>query len=265
MSDKLLRLKNIITRHRSAVVAYSGGLDSTFLLKVCRDVLGKDNVLAVTASSSTYPKSEFKEAKRITQIIDSKWMSIRSEEIDIPGFSDNPPDRCYYCKKELFGLLNDIAKKNGYKAVFDGTNKDDLSDHRPGRKAAKELDVKSPLSIAGFTKQDIRRYSKKLNLPTAEKASFACLASRFPYGISITEERLKIVDRAENILRKMGIKQFRVRFHNEIARLEVLPEDFQLIIETRKKIISAMRKIGFTYVTLDLEGYRTGSMNINLK
>ena len=226
---KFENLKKIITRLGSVVIAYSGGVDSTFLAKVCRDTLGKEKTLAVSAVSSTYPAFEFKEAKKNAVKLDIPWMHITSEELEIKNFKNNPPDRCYYCKKELFKKLIKIAEQKRYKNVIDGTNFDDLKDFRPGMKALKELKVISPLKLARINKKDIRRLSREMNIPTWNKPSYACLASRFPYGETITEKKLKRIDKAETLLREYKLKQIRVRSYNNTARIELEPEDFNKI------------------------------------
>lgn len=262
LQEKFELLKNNIQKRGSAAVAFSGGVDSTFLIKVAHEVLG-DKLIAVTATSSTYPERELKEAIKYAEEIGVKHIIISSEELDIEGFASNPKNRCYYCKKELFTKIKDVAKKNGVEYVFDGSNLDDTGDYRPGMQAARELDVISPLKEAGLTKADIRELSKELGLPTWDKPSFACLSSRFPYGKKITIPKLKMVEEAEQYLLDMGIKQVRVRHHGEIARIEVSPAErvkfFDL--EVMDKIGEKFKSIGFTYITLDILGYRTGSMN----
>jgi uncharacterized protein len=247
-----------------AVIAFSGGVDSTFLLHAARVALG-ENVLAVTATSPTYPRSERDEAERIARDWGVRHRFIESNELLIPGFSSNPPDRCYHCKKELFGLLSAIAREEGYAAVCDGSNADDLNDYRPGRRAAKELGVRSPLLENGVAKEEIRALSRHFGLPTAEKGSFACLSSRFPYGTGITEESLRRVEACEEILRGFGFRQFRVRVHGGVARIEVGREEIHRLFETEvtEAVHEGFRKNGFLYVSVDLKGYRTGSMNEN--
>lgn len=257
---KLQILKKRLQRMKSAVVAFSGGVDSTFLLKIAHNIL-KDNVIAVTATSKTYPKSELKEAKRLAKKIGVKHIIIESEETDIKGFKDNTIDRCYYCKKELFCKLKNIAEKKGIKYVLDASNYDDIDDFRPGMKAAEELSVRSPLKEARLTKDEIRSISKDEKLDTWNKPSFACLASRFPYGNKITKEKLSVIDKAESYLRKIGIGQLRIRHHNNIARIEVEKKDFSLLLENSEKINDHLKALGFDYITMDLKGYRTGSMN----
>ncbi|MDP4177808.1 MAG: ATP-dependent sacrificial sulfur transferase LarE [Bacillota bacterium] len=260
--EKLEILKKNLKDLGSAAIAYSGGVDSTFLLKVAHDVLG-DNVIAVTARSSTYPEREFKEAKEYIKKIGAKHIIIVSEELDIDGFSKNPSNRCYYCKKELFTKINKIAEENRINAVLDGSNLDDTGDFRPGMVAAKELQVISPLKEAGFTKEDIRKISKQMNIPTWNKPSFACLSSRVPYGEEITEAKLNMIEKAEQLLLDLGFKQVRVRHHGDIARIEVSKEERHKFFDTElmDKAAKEIQKYGFKYVTLDLLGYRTGSMN----
>ncbi|MCX5715453.1 MAG: ATP-dependent sacrificial sulfur transferase LarE [Candidatus Omnitrophica bacterium] len=260
---KLRRLKQILKSLESVVVAYSGGLDSTFLLKVALDTLGKDNVLAVTARSETYPLREFKEATALAKKIRARHMVIKTSELGIKGFRNNPVNRCYYCKKELFKKLKNIAKAEGLRHCIDGTNYDDLKDIRYGRLAAKELGIKSPLLEAKITKREIRDFSKAAGLATWEKPSFACLASRFPHKTPITNHKLYQVDRAEEFLRGFGVRQVRVRHYGKLARIEVLPPDITILTNkgNAKKIDKRFRQLGFLYTTVDLRGYRTGSMN----
>jgi uncharacterized protein len=245
---------------QSCVIAYSGGVDSTFLIKVAYDVLGK-NALAVTATSATYPKRELQEAKQCAKTIGIPHIVIRSEELDIKKFTDNPTDRCYYCKRQLFRKLRAIAHDHQFNKVLDGSNADDVFDYRPGGKARAELGVLSPLKEVGLTKQEIRDLSCTFHLRTSEKPPFACLASRIPYGMKITKERLKQIEYAEEFLFSFGIRQCRVRYHEKIGRIEVPSDDFKKILIHAQQIVKRFKALGFTYVTLDLEGYRTGSMN----
>lgn len=262
LQEKYQILKDNIKKRGSAAIAFSGGVDSTFLVKVAHEVLG-DKLIAITATSSTYPERELKEALKYAAGMEVKHLVISSEELDIEGFASNPKNRCYYCKKELFTKINVLAKENGALYVYDGSNLDDTGDYRPGAQAAKELGVISPLKEANLTKADIRELSKELGLPTWNKPSFACLSSRFPYGKEITIPKLKMVEEAEQFLMDMGIRQVRVRHHEEIARIEVSPEERVKFfdINVMDKIGEKFKKIGFTYVTLDILGYRTGSMN----
>jgi uncharacterized protein len=258
--EKLARLKQRIGAFKSAVIAFSGGVDSTFLARVSRDVLG-ERALLVTATSSTYPYYELEEAKRLAEMLGMKQRIIVSEEIDIPGFSDNPPDRCYYCKNELFSLIRHIAEQEGFEAVFDGSNADDLKDYRPGMKALREQGVLSPLCESGLTKQEIRQLSGQMGLPTADKPTFACLASRFPYGERITREKLQRVGMVEKALRELGFTQFRVRSHGDLARIELTGQEMEKGWESRQTISGLCHKAGFAYAAIDLDGYRTGAMN----
>lgn len=263
--EKLQKLKDILKEKGSLAVAFSGGVDSTFLLQVAKDVLG-DNVIAVTARSSTYPEREFNEATEFAKLINVKHIVITSEELEIEGFSENPVNRCYYCKHELFEKILDVAKENNIKFVADGSNIDDLSDYRPGAKAVKELSVISPLKASEMTKSDIRILSKEMKLKTWDKQAFACLASRFPYGHKITKEKLSMVDKAEQILLDLGFRQVRVRHHGDLARIEVDGSEIARFFNENimDKIYNDFKQIGFTYVSLDMKGYRTGSMNETL-
>jgi TIGR00268 family protein len=258
---KIDGLKKILKGLKRVVIAYSGGLDSTFLLKAAIDTLGKDNVLAVTARSETYPLSEYKEARAIAKKLGAKHLVINTRELDIKNFRSNPVNRCYYCKKELFKRLNAIRARYGMDHVADGTNLDDLKDIRHGSLAAAEEGVKRPLLEAGITKSDIRKLSKNLRLPTWDKPSFACLASRFPFNERITAAGLKKIETAESRMHRMGFRQVRVRLHGKTARIEVPAGSFDLGLKMKEKIVRDLKDLGFVYVTLDLEGYRTGSMH----
>ena len=261
---KLKKLHAILRRMERVLIAYSGGLDSTFLLANALLILGRDNILAVTADSETYPKRERRDARKIAQKLGAPWISIKTSELEIPSFKDNPPDRCYYCKMELFSNLKGVAKKKKIDWVADGTNYDDRKDLRYGTKAAKKLGVKSPLFEARLTKSDLRTLSKDMGLPTWDKPSFACLASRFPYYKPITKKGVDIVDKAEDFLIGLGFKQVRVRHHGQIARIEVPQKDIKRLNkpDLRDKIRRKLTRLGFDYVTIDLAGYRTGSMSI---
>lgn len=264
LDEKFEKLKECLYNLRNVAIAFSSGVDSTFLLKVAHDIMG-DNVIAVTAKSCSFPERELNEAQKFCKENNIKHIIVNSEELDIEGFKNNPPNRCYLCKKELFSKIWQIAKKNGIKNVIEGSNLDDEGDYRPGLQAVKELSVKSPLRELGFTKNDIRELSKKLGLATAEKQSFACLSSRFVYGETITEDKLKMVDKSEQLLLDLGFHQVRVRIHSNLARIEVMPDEFEKLLLNREIIIKKLKNYGFTYVTMDLTGYRTGSMNETLK
>ena len=241
-------------------------MDSTFLLQVAHDVLG-DRTLAVTAAPPFVPVREQKEASDYCREAGIRQIVIPLEVLNIDSIRHNPPDRCYHCKRLIFGKIIEAAQQNGIPYVAEGSNTDDTGDYRPGMRAIRELGVLSPLLDAGLSKSDIRSLSKELDLPTWDKPSFACLASRFVYGEAITDERLAMVDRAEQLLLDLGFRQFRIRIHRNLARIEILPDDFKKIMEAdcREKVYTELKAYGFSYVTLDLAGYRTGSMNEVLK
>lgn len=264
--DKYRVLQENLKALGSVAVAFSSGVDSTFLLKVAQEALG-DKVIAVTASSCSFPKRELEEAKAFCEKNGIRQIIVESEELDIDGFRQNPKNRCYLCKHELFEKIWEIAKENGMNAVAEGSNMDDNGDYRPGLIAVKELGVSSPLRQAELSKAEIRELSKEMGLPTWDKQSFACLSSRFVYGETINEKKLGMVDKAEQLLLDMGFHQVRVRIHGNIARIEVLPGEIAKIVEekNRMKIASKLKEYGFDYVTLDLLGYRTGSMNETLE
>ena len=258
--EKLVELHRYIRKLRSLVIAFSGGVDSTFLLKAAHDVLG-DNVIAVTARSVSFPQRELNEAMDFCRSEGIHHIVVDSEELDIDGFSHNPVNRCYLCKHELFEKILAIAEQNNIRYVAEGSNMDDEGDYRPGLQAVAELHIKSPLRDVGLNKQEIREYSRQLGLRTWDKQPFACLSSRFPYGEEITEQKLRMVDKAEQLLLDLGFHQLRVRIHGEIARIEVLPDEFEKVLSCRERITRAFKEYGFQYVTMDLQGYRTGSMN----
>ena len=266
LHDKYEQLKNIFKEMGSVLVAYSGGVDSTFMLKVAHDVLG-DRAVAALASSETYPSAEVDAAIDLAKKLNIRLITLHTDEIENEAFAKNAPDRCYHCKQELFCKLNGIAAKEGLDYVVHGANVDDLGDYRPGQQAAKELGIRAPLQETGFTKDEIRACSKELGLPTWDKPSFACLSSRFPYGTPITSDALVQIDEAEKLLISLGFRQLRVRHHGTIARIEVESAEFPRLLEPemREKIVARFKELGYLYVTVDIEGYRTGSMNATLK
>ena len=265
LNKKLENLKAYLLSLGSVAVAYSSGVDSTFLLKVAHDVLG-DKAIAVTATSSSFPKRESNEAADFCKAHGIKQITVVSEELNIPEFRHNAVDRCYHCKKELFTKIIELAKQNGVSYVCEGSNMDDNGDYRPGLKAVAELGIKSPLRECELYKEEIRTLSKQMNLPTWDKPSFACLASRFAYGEEITVQKLKMVEKAEQTLLDHGFKQLRVRIHGEnLARIEVLPAELEKLLSMRDTVIKSLKAAGFTYITMDLQGYRTGAMNEEIK
>ncbi len=264
--NKLSELKKIIAEYGKAVVAYSGGTDSTFLLKICADVLGRQRVIAATGSSETYTPSELSFAKRIARGMRVRHVVIETDELCDELFSSNTKLRCYHCKNNFYSKLASLAQKEQIGFMLDGTNIDDQKDYRPGMKAAREWGIKSPLAQAGMTKEDIRRHSKKLGLKSWDKPANPCLASRIPYGSSITREKLSMIAEAEAFIRKMGFGTVRVRHHDSIARIEVPIQDLPRMVrkDMRERICERLRHIGFAWVSLDMEGFKSGSLNRTL-
>lgn len=257
------RLEAVIRAQPRAVVAFSGGVDSTLLLRVCRDVLGRKNVVAVTGVSPTYTAEELKTARRIARGLGVEHVLIETDELACAAFAANPPDRCYHCKGELFDRILDLAKRRGIEAVYDATNTDDLDDYRPGRRATEERGVTSPLLLAGLAKKDVRRISKKLGLPSWDKPANPCLASRVPYGTPITLETLDKIRAGEMFIRGLGFAVVRLRHHDRLARIEVPAADFARLMKpaTARRIAAKLRSLGYLWIALDIEGFRTGSLN----
>lgn len=262
---KLEELEEMIVPYGSALVAFSGGVDSSLALAVAARALPKHRVLAVTSNNETYLPSELDLAREFAESLGVEHLIVNTRELDNPNYASNPTNRCYFCKSTLYSDLVKLAEVEGYACVVDGANKDDEGDYRPGRKAAKELGVVSVLSRARMTKEEVRQMAKHLDLPTWDKPALACLSSRFPYGQEITPEKLSQVARAEEFLRRQGFRQVRVRHHGEIARLEVGPEELERAFGMREEISAELLDAGFLYVTLDLAGYKSGSLNAALK
>ncbi|MDO5338327.1 MAG: ATP-dependent sacrificial sulfur transferase LarE [Eubacteriales bacterium] len=258
---KLENLKQYFRSLKSVAVAFSGGVDSTFLLKAAHEALG-DRAIALTVQSAFFPHRELQEAADFCKSEGISQLICKVEELDIPGVCENPRNRCYLCKRELFQKMKAIAQEQGVSCVAEGSNLDDTRDYRPGLLAVAELGIKSPLRECNLTKQEIRLLSRDMGLPTWDKPSFACLASRFVYGEQITREKLAMVEKAEELLLELGFGQVRVRIHGTMARIEVLPEEFSHLMEVRERVLERLESYGFTYVSLDLKGYRTGSMNV---
>jgi len=263
MYEKLETLSAVIIKSGKIIVLFSGGADSAFLLKMCAVFAGPSNTIAVTAVSESYTGAELENAKKFAAELNVEHLVIKTSELSNPSFAANTPDRCYHCKKELFSNVLKIAEKRGVKTIFDGTNYDDLSDYRPGRRASAESGIISPLLDAGLTKEDIRRYSKDMSLETWDAVPNPCLASRIPYGNPITAEKFDAVRLAESFIRELGFRELRVRHHGETARIEVPPEEIPRICDgkIRLPICRYLKDLGFTWVALDMDGYRRGSMN----
>lgn len=266
LQPKYDKLIGIIRELESVIVAFSGGADSTFLARAAKDAVG-EHALLVTADSETYPEAELAEAKRLAELLGMRHIVVQTRELDNPEYAKNPPNRCFFCKEELFTRLKPVAEAERVGHLIYGANMDDLGDHRPGMQAARQMGVKAPLIDAGLTKGEIRELSRALGLPTWDKPSFACLSSRFPYGDPITAEKLRQVDAAEAFLRSLGFRQFRVRHHDTLARLEIPLEEIPRLWEDGRyeKIAARLRELGYLYVAVDLQGFRSGSMNEMLK
>ncbi len=260
LKKKYEQLKEYLIALGSVAVAFSGGVDSAFLLKAAKEALG-DKAAAVTVHSCFMPHNERKEAQEFCRLEQIRQIICEVNPLSVDGIADNPPNRCYLCKKEIFKTMQEAAAQHNFFSVVEGSNLDDNDDYRPGLRAIRELGIKSPLLEVGFSKQEIREMSKRLKISTWNKPSFACLASRFTYGDHLTEENLKRVEQAEAVLAGLAFQQFRVRSHGDMARVEVPPEDFLNLLKYRKQVYKAFQLLGFAYVSMDLEGYRTGSMN----
>ena len=263
LQEKYISLQEILKELGKVVVAYSGGVDSTFLLKAAVDTLGAENVLACISAGVAEPSSQLKRAAEQAKSIGAELQVIETDELADPKFTSNKADRCFHCKSHICRLLLDIVKEKGFDNVVFGANYDDLDDFRPGNRAMKVFGVRSPLAEAKLTKNDIRRLSREMNLPTADLPSSPCLASRIAYGIEVTEQRLKQVDEAEEFLRQLGLVEFRVRHHDTVARIEINPQDIDKVTKepNRSKIIEKFKSLGFKFVTIDLQGFRSGSLN----
>ncbi|MCX7572401.1 ATP-dependent sacrificial sulfur transferase LarE [Tumebacillus sp. DT12] len=264
LQAKKQKLYDILSGMDQAIVAFSAGIDSTFVLACAKEVLG-DRVLAVTAASETFPERELQEAIELAKEFGVRHEIIEIKEMENPHFVANNPDRCYHCKAGLYSRLSALAQERGVPYVLDGANMDDLGDYRPGRQAASDYQIRSVLQEAGLFKEELRQMAKEMGVPNWNKPSFACLSSRIPYGDLITLEKVGQLDRGEDQLRRFGFKQIRIRHHDQIARVEVLPEEFMKAVEYAEEITAILKEEGFTYVTLDLQGYRSGSMNETLK
>lgn len=266
IEKKQIKLFDNIRKFGSALVAYSGGLDSTMVLWASVKTLGPEKVYAATSESASFASGEADDSRKFAREIglpQERHIFLTTNELDNPDYRSNPTNRCYFCKSELFGKLQNIRKEYALEVIFDGSNASDIGDFRPGQQAGRELGVVSPLLEAGLTKDELRDMARANNLSFSEKPAAACLASRFPYGTEVTAKRLNQIDKAESAIRKLGFKGFRVRYHNEVARLEIKPEDIDRAMETklRGQIVKELKSVGFKFVAIDLEGYSTGSLN----
>lgn len=261
MEDKYTQLGDILRSMGKVVVAFSGGVDSTFLLKAALEFLGPERVLAITADSETYPEREKFEAIAIAKQMNAPHEVIHTSELNIPGYAENPTNRCYFCKNELFSHLIPLAEQRGFDCVIFGAIADDLGEHRPGLQAAHDRGVRAPMIEAGILKSEIRHMSRQMGLPTWDKPSFACLSSRIPYGELITQEKLSMIDQAEDFIMQLGFRQVRVRQHDKLARIEVAPTDLMRFTAVAETVDAKLKEIGYAYVSLDLKGYRSGSLN----
>lgn len=258
--DKLAAARRKIGKLQHAIVAFSGGVDSTLVAKICHDELG-GNALAVTAISPSYPRYELEQAEKTAKAIGIRHVTVTTKEMEKKEYRDNTPARCYFCKTTLYQELNEVARRTGYKNILNGINADDAHDYRPGMKASTEFNVLSPLKDAGITKSEIVEIAKSLGLPNWNKPASPCLSSRVPYGTAITDKILGKIEKAEEALRELGIRQFRVRYHKEIARIEVNKEDFLIVLENAERISRTFREIGFAYACLDIRGFKSGNLN----